>query len=68
MTPKAINELMEAPDVTAANKALDEGWTFISVLNKNDSTIYLLGRHKETPMEAAIRKIKAEKTAEKPRR
>lgn len=65
MTLEHINELMEASDVSSANKALDEGWTFISVVSKEDNAIYVLGRHKETPKEAAIRRVKAENAAAK---
>jgi hypothetical protein len=61
----SINCLMEAEDLTAANKALAEGWSLISALSRADKIVYILGRHKETAQEAAIRTVNAEQAAEK---
>lgn len=61
MTSENINELMEAADIAAANKALDEGWKFITVLSRAEEAVYVLGRHKETAREAIIRRTNAEK-------
>lgn len=61
MTSESINELMEATDISAANKALDQGWKFITVVSRAEEAVYVLGRHKETATEAAIRKANAEK-------